>query len=43
MEAMEERELGEGGYKQTKEVLDSFDPSYFREIWVMNIERFKEK
>lgn len=42
MEAMEEREVGEDTSSQ-KRALEIFDPSYFREIWVMGIEKFKEK
>ena len=42
MEAMEKRELVEEISRQ-KKVSENFDPSYFRKIWVMNIERFKEK
>lgn len=39
---MEAREVGEDTNRQ-KRVLETFEPSYFREIWGMDTERFKEK
>lgn len=39
---MEVREVGED-ISRKKRVLEIFDPRYFREIWVMDTERFKEK